>query len=129
MKYPKAAVKFLASVLIVNFTLFHCTNTHSKSYNQSSSDTISCDATSVTKSELVGVWGEDSLKNAAFVIKGDSIRYTEHFETPYFFDLKDGSISIHFDGFTSLWKICRVRKDSLMLLDEFGEISYYKKLK
>lgn len=75
----------------------------------------------INKEMLYGVWAENDQDNALFEISGDSLRYTEFYDTPYFYDL-DGGFNIHLNGYLSRNKILKIDKDSLLFESDMGEI-------
>ena len=79
----------------------------------------------LNRHELQGIWGIDTLENAVFAIRGDSLIFTEHLETPYFFEVKGDSIVIDLDDFKLVWIVKRLNSDSLVVTSKTGVISTY----
>jgi len=77
--------------------------------------------TVINRELLYGVWAENDQDNALFEIQGDSLRYIEFSDTPYFYDL-DGGFNIHLDGYISRNKVLKIDQDSLLLESNMGEI-------
>lgn len=67
----------------------------------------------------------DTLENADFEIIGDSLIYTEHRDTPYFFEIKGDSVDIDIDGSKLVWIVQRLNADSLVVVNEVGIATTY----
>jgi hypothetical protein len=77
------------------------------------------------KDQLQGIWGIDTVENAIFEIKGDSIIYTEHRDTPYYFQTIGDSITIDVDGFKLVWVVKQLQSDSLVVTNQVGVTTSY----
>ena len=66
---------------------------------------------------LDGVWGESEKDNALFVIKNDTLRYVEYYETPYLAQIVKNKLVIKYldNKVLSESYILKISKDSLVL--------------
>lgn len=69
------------------------------------------------KALLNGVWAENEEDNALFQIEGDTLRYVEHYNTPYLAFLNENYFEIRYLDNKVLSKsiILKLTKDSLIL--------------
>jgi hypothetical protein len=117
--------------LIISFCTASCGNKESSSEQESSTKQETVQASKpkhdlkLNKHDLQGIWGTDTLENAIFAIRDDSLIFTEHLDTPYFFELKGDSIDIDVDGFKLIWIVQRLNSDSLVVASQTGVVSTY----
>ncbi len=77
---------------------------------------------------LYGVWAENKEDNALFEITKKSITYVEFMENHYKYDLFSDSLLIHLeDNYTSISKIIKLTKDSLIFDTEDEITKLYKR--
>ena len=67
------------------------------------------------KKDFIGIWAENKEENALFEITKDSIHYVESYDNPYFFEIKEDTLVIHFEeNYLVKLKILKINKDSLI---------------
>ncbi len=79
----------------------------------------------ITKEDVIGIWKADydDGPNATLAIYEDSILNVEHFSR-YEYELKGDTLIIDFGDWRSLSIVTKAVEDTLILIDENGEIMY-----
>ena len=130
-------MKTIKLTLLVILGLTSCSSNHSDKTKDSNdsihSTTIKKQTTKVyEKSLLLGIWWDADEKDAptaSFEINDSTIFYPDQEDQSEFrYHIKQDSIIINLDGYTSVSKIERVTKDTLELITD-GEKQTFIKIK
>ena len=79
--------------------------------------------------DLEGIWGQNIDENAEFFVKSDSLYPVEYQDSPIHIKISNDTLFRFLDDWIIPDKIIKLNSDSLILMNEFGEIRRHVKFK
>lgn len=80
------------------------------------------------KFDIQGIWGVSKEENSDFFVHEDSITYTEHLGTSYYYTITCGNLTIYFEDGNDKYTISEISDSTMVLKDEYGEEFWFLKL-